>query len=44
MQVFTDGIRLQVSNRQNPVLFRFTGFSGDAVAATINASMQRDLD
>jgi len=45
MEVFTDGIRLQASNRQNPLLFRFTqAVSGDAVAATINAAMQHSLE
>jgi hypothetical protein len=45
MEVFSDGIRLQASNRQNPLLFRFTrAVTGDAVAATINAAMQRTLD
>jgi hypothetical protein len=44
MEVFTDGIRLQASNRQNPLLFRFIqAVSGDAVAATINAAVQRSL-
>jgi hypothetical protein len=42
MQVFKDGLRLQASNRQNAVLFRFEqAISGDAVAATIHAAMQR---
>jgi hypothetical protein len=44
MEVFKDGLRLQVSNRQNTLLFRFVqGVSGDAVAATINAAIQRSL-
>lgn len=45
MEVFTDGLRLHASNRQNALVFRFTqGVSGDAVAATINAAVQRSLD
>jgi hypothetical protein len=44
IEAFTDGIRLQASNRQNALLFRFAqGISGDAVAATINAAVQRSL-
>jgi hypothetical protein len=44
IEAFTDGIRLQASNRQNALLFRFAqGVSGDAVAATINAAVQRSL-
>jgi hypothetical protein len=42
MEVFSDGIRLQASNRQNSLLFRFEQpVTGDAVAATINAAVQR---
>jgi len=45
LEVFTDGLRLHASNRQNALLFRFTqGVSGHAVAATINAAVQRSLD
>jgi hypothetical protein len=44
MEAFADGIRLQASNRQNAFLFRFAkSTSGDAVAATINAAVQRSL-
>jgi hypothetical protein len=44
LEAFTDGIRLQASNRQNALLFRFAeGVSGEAVAATINAAVQRSL-
>jgi hypothetical protein len=39
MDVYSDGIRLSVSNRQTTPLFQLE--SGDAVAATINAAMQR---
>ena len=45
MNVFSDGLRLQASNRQTPLIFRLAGgISGDAVAATINAAMQRTLE
>ena len=44
LEVFSDGIRLQASNRQNALLFRFEqSVSGDAVAATIKAAVQRSL-
>ena len=41
LEVFTDGIRLHSSNRQAAPLFRVTGVSGDVVAATLNAAVQR---
>ena len=39
VQVYTDGIRLSVSNRQQPSTFHLT--SPDAVAAVINAAAQK---
>lgn len=39
LEVFNDGIRFHVSNRQTAHLFRLE--SGEVVAATINAAMQR---
>lgn len=42
VQVFTDGIRLAVSNRQQPSLFKLD--SGDVAAAIINAAAQKMLD
>lgn len=39
MSVFTDGIQLDATNRQNPPMFRVE--SGPVVAAVINAAMQR---
>ena len=43
-EVFSDGIRLHASNRQNAVLFKTGPAFGDAVAATINAAMQHALE
>jgi hypothetical protein len=39
LEVFSDGIRLHASNRQNALLFKAPNV-GDAIAATINAAMQ----
>lgn len=41
MEVFSDGIRFQVSNRQNATLFQLSEGMGDVVAATVNAAMQQ---
>ncbi len=41
MEVFTDGIRFQVSNRQKSSMLALDEGSGDVVAATINAAAQR---
>lgn len=41
VQVYSDGIRLSVSNRQQPSVFHLT--SPDAVAAVINAAAQKLL-
>jgi hypothetical protein len=42
IDVFTDGIRVHASNRQRPPLFKFAeNMMGDAVAATLNAAVQR---
>jgi hypothetical protein len=40
MEVFMDGIRLSVSNRQKATLLNLGQGMGDVVAATINAAMQ----
>ncbi len=40
IEVFSDGIKLAVSNRQNPSLMKLN-VSGDVVAAVINAAAQR---
>lgn len=40
LQVFTDGLRINASNRQNALLFKADNAS-DAIAATITAAMQR---
>jgi hypothetical protein len=42
IEVFTDGIRFHVSNRQSAPLFRVE--SGDVVAAVLNAAAQRFKD
>ena len=39
LEVFSDAVRVNASNRQNAPLFRLD--SGEVVAATINAAMQR---
>ena len=41
MEVFSDRIRFQASNRQRAPLFRVEPGFGDLAAATINAAMQR---
>ncbi len=43
LEVFSDGVTLQSSSRQNAVLLRVTEGMGEVVAATINAAMQRLL-
>lgn len=43
LEVFNDGLRLQVSNRQTVSLIRLEPAMGPVVAATINAAMQRTL-
>jgi hypothetical protein len=39
LEVFSDGLRVNASNRQNAPLFRLD--NGEVVAATINAAMQQ---
>lgn len=41
LEVFTDGIKLAVSNRQAPSLFTLPNTSGDVIAALINAAVGR---
>lgn len=41
VEVFSDGIRFQVSNRQNATLLQLNEGIGDVVAATVNAAMQQ---
>ena len=41
IDVFSDGIRFHVSNRQNAPLFKVEEGRGDVVAATVNAAMQQ---
>ena len=43
LEVFDDGIRLQVSNRQTVSLIKMHPGMGPVMAATINAAMQRTL-
>ena len=43
LEVFDDGIRLQVSNRQTVSLIKMDSGLGPVIAATINAAMQRTL-
>jgi hypothetical protein len=43
LEVFNDGVRLQVSNRQTVSLIRMAPGMGPVIAATINAAMQRTL-
>jgi Ion transport protein len=43
VDVFTDGIRFHISNRQNAPLFQIEQGAGDAVAAIINAAI-RELE
>jgi hypothetical protein len=40
IEVFSDGVRIQVSNRQNAPLFKLDEGLGEVVAATVNAAMQ----
>jgi hypothetical protein len=40
LNVFEDGVQFQLSNRQNPPMFRLEKGMGDAVAAAINAACQ----
>jgi hypothetical protein len=41
LDVFSDGVRVHVSNRQNAPLFRVDHGIGEVIAATVNAAMQR---
>jgi hypothetical protein len=41
MDVFSDGVRVHVSNRQNAPLFRVDPGVGEVIAATVNAAMQK---
>jgi hypothetical protein len=41
LQVFSDGISLGVSNRQNVSTYKLVNTTGEVVAAVINAAMQR---
>ena len=41
LDVFSDGVRVHVSNRQNAPLFKVDPGVGEVVAATVNAAMQR---
>jgi hypothetical protein len=41
IDVFTDGVRIHASNRQKAPLFTVEEGMGDAIAATLNAAMQR---
>jgi hypothetical protein len=43
LEVFDDGIRLQVSNRQTVSLIKMDTGLGPLIAAAINAAMQRTL-
>jgi hypothetical protein len=43
LEVFNDGVRLQVSNRQTVSLIRVDPGMGPVIAATINAAIQRTL-
>lgn len=43
LDVFSDGLTLQSSSRQNAILLRVNDGYGEVVAATINAAMQRTL-
>jgi hypothetical protein len=44
LDVFDDGLRFQVSNRQTVSLIRVHAGLGPVIAATINAAMQRTLE
>jgi hypothetical protein len=41
MDVFSDGVRIHVSNRQNAPLFKVDPGVGEVIAATVNAAMQK---
>jgi hypothetical protein len=41
IDLFSDGVRIHSSNRQKAPLFRVEEGMGDAIAATLNAAMQR---
>ena len=43
LDVFSDGVRVHVSNRQNAPLFKVDPGVGEVIAATVNAAMQ-ELD
>jgi hypothetical protein len=43
LEVFDDGVRLQVSNRQTVSLIKVHPGMGQVVGATINAAMQPTL-
>jgi hypothetical protein len=43
IDVFSDGVRIHVSNRQNAPLFRLGKGLGEVVAATVNAAMQNSM-
>jgi hypothetical protein len=40
LEVFSDGVRVHVSNRQNAPLFKVEPGVGEVIAATVNAAMQ----
>jgi hypothetical protein len=44
MEVFTDGIRVHVSNRQTASLFKVKDGQGQVIAATVNAAAQKLID
>jgi hypothetical protein len=41
LDVFSDGVRVHVSNRQNAPLFKVDPGVGEVIAATVNAAMQK---
>lgn len=41
LDVFSDGVRVHVSNRQNAPLFKVDPGLGEVIAATVNAAMQK---
>jgi hypothetical protein len=41
LEVFSDGVRVHASNRQNAPLFKVEHGVGEVIAATVNAAMQK---
>jgi hypothetical protein len=41
LDVFSDGVRVHASNRQNAPLFKVDPGVGEVIAATVNAAMQK---